>query len=149
MTIGSSKADLVQVNVCLRDLDKDYLLRKMKEIKKIDAVHYKRTCSVFEWPKVISKTCDDDFSDFDDSADAIQEKAYKPGTLGYVRVRKKKLFINKRLRKPFHHNREFKDLQSAIILSDAGHLNKFQLSYKNKTYVFQSVLQDKRRFYVH
>lgn len=149
MTTGRAKTDTVNVNFRLKDVDKDYLFRKIKEIQEHDIVHYRRTCSFFTYPKKMSGIRHDS-SDSDDSANVPlprldEPKVYEPGSFGFIRVRrKKKLFAMKRLRKHFKCKRKFEDIESAIILSDTGHLNKFELSHKDKAYVFQPALGDSR-----
>lgn len=139
-------------SVRLRDLNKDTLFRKIRELEEFDKIQYRKTC-IFH-PKLKRKlhVYDEDESDGESSSEESVEyyncEPYHPGTLGLINVKETKQKSRKAItaRKLRAKETDF-DLISAIILSDVGLLNKFMK--KDKYYVkIEPKIRENRKFYV-
>lgn len=139
-------------SVRLKDLNKDTLFRKIRELEEFDKIQYRKTC-IFH-PKFNKKlyVYDEDESEGGSSSEESVEyyncEPYQPGTLGLINVKETKQKSHKAIteRKLRPKETEF-DLISAIILSELGLLNKFMK--KDKYYVkAEPKIREKRKFYV-
>lgn len=138
-------------NIRLKDLNKDTLFRKIREVEEFDKIQYRKTC-IFH-PKFKKKlhVYDEDESDGESSSEESVEyyncEPYQPGTLGLISFKETKQKSRKMItaRKLRPKETEF-DLISAIILSEVGLLNKFMK--KDKYYVkVEPKIREKRKFY--
>lgn len=139
-------------NVRLKDLNKDTLFRKIREVEEFDKTQYRKTCIIHPKFKKKLQVYDENESEGGSSSEESVEyyncEPYQPGTLGLINVKEtrqksRKLLTARKLRPK---ETEF-DLISAIILSDLGLLNKFMK--KDKYYVkVEPKIREKRKFYV-